>query len=139
MDENKSDKNKELDKDKEEACPAKTITPAEAYTMIRYKKEHDMVIIDVRAPEELQSGRIDNAINLNFSSESFRTDLEKLDKKRKYIVYCRKGIRSCKAVEIMRHIGFSDVQSIEGGIESWEKEGFPLESAASKTTSKNMQ
>ena len=130
MDDDKSDK---------ETCQEKTITPAKAYSMIRDKKEHNLAVIDVRAPEELQNGRIDGPINLNIKRESFRDDLEKLDKKRKYIVYCRKGIRSCKAVEIMRQLGFSDVQSIEGGIESWEKEGLPLESATSKTTSKKMQ
>lgn len=49
----------------------------------------------------------------------------KLDRDKKYLVYCRSGKRSKSAQEIMKELGFKEVINMTGGFMDWEKEGLP--------------
>lgn len=69
----------------------------------------NVTYIDVRTPEEYRQGHVEGALNLDIQQEGFIDELGKLDKGRKYLVYCRSGNRSEQAVEIMRGLGFTDV------------------------------
>jgi len=52
------------------------ITPQEAFTLIQENQDNpDFVIIDVRTPEEFAEEHIENAINIDYRSETFRTSL----------------------------------------------------------------
>ncbi len=90
------------------------------------KNNNDFVILDVRTPEEFNSGKIENSENINFYSPDFKEQLSKLDKNKVYLVYCRSGSRSAKAVKIMEELGFKKVYNVEGGIISWKKNNLPL-------------
>ena len=71
------------------------ITPEEAYALIQDNRDNqNFVIIDVRTPEEYASGHIEKAINLDYYSETFKDELNKLDKNKTYLIYCRSGRRS---------------------------------------------
>ncbi len=48
-----------------------------------------------------------------------------LDKNALYIVHCKVGARSSKAVKMMQEHGFSDVKNMRGGILAWAKEIDP--------------
>jgi len=62
----------------------------DAYTLIQKNKGNpDFVILDVRTPAEFADEHIENAINLDYYSETFRDDLNKLDKTKTYLIYCR--------------------------------------------------
>ncbi|KAB1063792.1 rhodanese-like domain-containing protein [Salibacter halophilus] len=82
----------------------------------------DAVLIDVRTPGEFESGHIPNAVNLNLQDPAFQSELQKLDKSKKYLVYCRSGARSFNACNIMTNSGFDDVTNLQGGIVSWRGE-----------------
>lgn len=69
----------------------------------------DVTYVDVRTPEEYNQGHIEGALNIDFRQDNFAEEINKLDKGRKYLVYCRSGNRSGQAVEIMRGLGFTDV------------------------------
>ena len=86
----------------------------------------DMVIIDVRTPEEYIAGHLDGAINLDYYSGGFLDRLKSLDKNSTYIVYCRKGIRGGIALEMMRSLGFKEVYNMLGGLALWADEGRPM-------------
>ena len=75
-----------------------------------------IVILDVRNPEELTiDGFISN--NVNIPMDYLERDCEmKLDYQEEIIVYCRSGIRSLYATQILINLGFSNVRSLEGGI-----------------------
>jgi len=104
---------------------AEDITPQEAYTLIQENQDSpDFVIIDVRAPGEFAEGHIANAININYYSEAFHAELEQLDKNKTYLIYCRSGNRSGKALNIMEELNFREVYNMLGGITQWEAEGF---------------
>lgn len=87
---------------------------------------HDFLILDVRTPEEFATGRLRNAILINFNSDDFRTRVEKLDKSKKILVYCKKGGRSAKAKSIMEAVGFIEVYNMLGGITEWKVKGFEM-------------
>ena len=103
------------------------ITPQEAFTLIQDNQDNpDFVILDVRTPEEFANGYIENAINLDYYSDTFRDELNKLDKNKTYLIYCRSGNRSGKALNIMEELNFREVYNMMGGIIQWEAEGFPI-------------
>ncbi len=102
------------------------ITPEEAYISIQENKNNpNFVILDVRTPEEFLSEYIENAVNLDYYSDTFRNDLDKLDKNKTYFIYCRSGRRSENALNIMKELDFREVYNILGGIIKWKSKGLP--------------
>jgi len=103
------------------------ITPPEAFTLIQDNQNNpDFVILDVRTPEEFADGYIENAINLDYYSETFRDELNKLDRNKTHLVYCRSGKRSSNALNIMKELNFREAYNMLGGIIEWQAEGFPI-------------
>ena len=104
----------------------KDITPDEAFVLIDKNKDSlNLVILDVRTPKEFEGEHIENAINLDFYSETFKDDLSKLDKNKIYVTHCQLGGRSAKTVVIMKDLGFVEVYNITGGIADWKSKGLP--------------
>jgi len=102
------------------------ITPQEAFTLIQDNQNNpDFIILDVRTPEEFADGHIENAINLDYYSETFGDELNKLDKNKTYLVYCRSGRRSRNALDIMEELNFREAYNMSGGIIEWKAEGLP--------------
>ncbi len=111
---------------RDETTTIEDITPQEAFTLIQNNQDNpDFVVIDVRTPGEFGAGHIENATNINFYSETFREELDNLDKNKTYLIYCRSGGRSGNALNIMAELDFTEVYNILGGILSWEAEGLP--------------
>lgn len=104
-----------------------TVSPQEAKRIIdKNKGQANFVILDVRTPQEFQSGHIDGAINIDFYSPDFAQKLDRLDKSKVYVVYCRSGHRSARAVALMKKLGFQKVYEIQGGVLAWQSHGLPL-------------
>ena len=102
------------------------ITPQEAFTLIQNNQDNpDFVIIDVRTPEEFADGHIENASNIDFYSDTFRDELDNLDKNKTYFIYCRSGGRSGNALNIMAELDFTEVYNMSGGIIAWDAEELP--------------
>ena len=81
-------------------------------------KQPNMPTIDIRTPEEYDSGHIDGALNIDFYATDFIQQLEKLDKNSAYSIYCRSGSRSGKALDMMNELGFTNVVDLFGGYSS---------------------
>ena len=102
------------------------VTLEEAFTLIEDNRSNqDFVIIDVRTPEEYASGHIERAINLDFYSETFKDELDELDRDKTYLIYCRTARRSGKALDMMEELGFREVYNMLGGMVRWEVVGLP--------------
>lgn len=86
------------------------------------KKKRDTVILDVRTRAEQTGGVIDGQRNMNVSDKSFKQNVNKLDKSKTYLVYCRGGFRSAKACKIMGKLGFEHLYNLKGGYQAWERE-----------------
>jgi rhodanese-related sulfurtransferase len=80
--------------------------------------DNKAVIIDVRAPHEWREGVIgDDPLLLNIQDpNSFMDGIEALDPDKNYYVYCRSGVRSVRACQIMESIGINNTYNLLGGI-----------------------
>jgi len=88
-----------------------------------YDNDKDYVLIDLRTQREINEGFIEGAINIDFYSPDFKNQLNNLDKTKKYLIYCRSGGRSSKALELTKELGFNEVYDLKGGISSWISSG----------------
>ena len=86
----------------------------------------DFELIDVRTKSEYESGFIEKALNFDFFSDTFESDVLSLNKNSKIILYCRTNNRSTKTANLLKKNGFEDISVIEGGITDWVKNGNDL-------------
>ncbi|MFM7663183.1 MAG: rhodanese-like domain-containing protein [Bacteroidota bacterium] len=86
--------------------------------------DSNAVILDVRTPEEFSEGYIEGKAptkNVNYFSNEFLTDVEKVAKKNQLVlVYCAAGGRSASACKDLIKAGYKKVYDLEGGYNSWE-------------------
>jgi rhodanese-related sulfurtransferase len=87
----------------------------------------DLVILDIRTPEEFAAGRIAGAINIDYYASDFEAQLSELDLDVPYIMYCNSGNRSGNALPLMDSIGFTEVYELDGGIQAWFNAGNAIE------------
>lgn len=79
-------------------------------------------LVDVRTPDEYMSGAIEGAKNINYFSPDFLAGINKLDKEKPVVLYCRSGRRSAKAAENMIQAGFKEVYNVKGGYLKYTKQ-----------------
>jgi rhodanese-related sulfurtransferase len=85
------------------------------------------MILDVRTPEEIAEGYIQGAVFVDFKSDDFNEKVQELDKAADYVVHCRSGQRSEKAIAIMTELGFTGNLVNGGGMEeAAESTGLPV-------------
>jgi|SRR3989344_4075925 len=97
----------------------------------------EVIVIDVRTPEEYESGHLKGALNLDFYDSAFPTNLEKLDKTKRYAIYCRSGNRSGKALQMMKERGIRDAVDLQGGLTAWLSADMDIECSGEKICLKN--
>jgi phage shock protein E len=90
-------------------------------------KEKDVVILDVRSPEEFKEGHVPGATNVNVSDEKFAEKVEALGKDKSILVYCRSGKRSTVATEKMSKMGFEKLYNFVGSMNEWTAAKKPVE------------
>jgi len=103
------------------------LMPNDASEYIKKNRDNsNFVILDIRTPEEFASGHIEGAININFRSDNFTNEMNKLDRNKTYFVYCRTGNRSYEAVNIMAGLNFRSILRLSDDILGWKAAGLPL-------------
>lgn len=85
------------------------------------KKSKKAIILDVRTPDEVMEGHIENAEFANFLGDDFEREISALDKDKIYYVYCRSAKRTIPATIKMKEMGFKKVFVLEGGLNNWIK------------------
>lgn len=87
-----------------------------------HENKKDIVIIDIREPNEYAKEHIANSINVPLR------ELEKYDfsqhEGKAIIFHCKSGIRTRSAQSQLATIGIKDVYCLEGGIEQWKQCGM---------------
>lgn len=81
-------------------------------------------LIDIRTPEEYNSGHLKNAININFFDADFADQINKLDKNKEVYLYCKSGNRSGKASKKLKDSGFLKIYDMNGGILEWNQKNL---------------
>ena len=90
------------------------------------EKEEEIVLLDVRTPEEFAEGHLKGAINLDFYAADFRQQLALLNPNQKYMVYCAVGGRSGKTGKMMEELGFGQVYNVTEGFAELSRKGIPV-------------
>lgn len=85
--------------------------PAEKFAK-RYR-EGNVKVIDVRKPDEFESGHVKGAENI--ALDTINDNMSTLSKNETLYVHCAGGYRSMIAASILKSRGFDDVVNIEGG------------------------
>ena len=84
----------------------------------------DVLLIDVRTPEEFSGGRIAGAINIPL--DSLNPDALPRQTGKETILYCRSDRRSGLAVLQVAAAGGPALRHLDGGIIAWEAAGLPV-------------
>ena len=82
--------------------------------LIEYINEKNAILIDVRTPKETKQGMIGKPLEIELGP-GMQQKMNKLDKSKTYIVYCRSGKRSAIASNMMVKMGFENVHNLTGG------------------------
>ena len=77
------------------------------------------ILVDVRTHDEYNSGYIENSLNIDYLSNDFSENVEKLDKNTPIVLYCRSGKRSSLSANKLSELGFKEIYNLEGGILGW--------------------
>lgn len=100
-------------------------------TAEEFKKEiasGKSVLIDLRTNDEIKSkGTIKGVLQIDYLAKDAETVIEKLDRKKSYLVFCAGGGRSSDCAELMTKLGFSEVVNLEKGFDDWKKKGYEIE------------
>ena len=72
-------------------------------------RQPNVVLLDVRTPEEFATGHLTGAANLDFRSPDLAAEIQKLDPAMTYVLYCASGNRSNKTAMLMQEKGFLHV------------------------------
>ncbi len=99
-----------------------TMTITELKTKLQ--NDSDLVVLDVRTPEELEGslGKIDGVINIPIQELEKRIDELKQYKEKEIAVICRSGVRSQKGTMILNKNGFS-AKNVVGGMLEYRRNG----------------
>lgn len=82
----------------------------------RLKNKEDIVVLDVREPEEWEAGHIPGAKHIPLGELTER--IKELDPQKEMVVVCRSGNRSAKACDYLSLIG-RKVMNMTGGMSKW--------------------
>ncbi len=102
----------------------KTIDPKDALKLM--KEDSEISIVDIRPHVDFQREHIPHAQNLDYDGHRFQEKVEKLDKNKIYLIYCKSGVRGEYFMGKMRESGFSKVYNILGGFVAWKVSNLPL-------------
>ena len=83
----------------------------------------ELVLIDVRETHEWEICHIEDATLIPLGQLPER--LNELDGHKEIVTHCHRGVRSMRALEILRAAGFSKVRSLNGGIDAWSTQVDP--------------
>lgn len=93
----------------------KDLSPAE---FEKLAAGENVTVLDVRTAAEFESGHIPAATNLDVLGVNFITDIDSIDRSKKYLVYCRSGSRSINACVMIGSRGIA-AYNLSVGISVW--------------------
>jgi rhodanese-related sulfurtransferase len=86
------------------------------------------VLLDVRERDEFVAVRVEGSLFIPMSQLGVRVD--EVPRDRPILVICASGSRSTSATGFLLAQGFTDVGSVAGGIDGWQRLGLPVKRGA---------
>jgi rhodanese-related sulfurtransferase len=105
----------------------KSIKPAELMQWNKEKK--NFILVDVREPSEFSNGTIEATTFKKIPRgvlEMAGIKNNGLPIDETIVLYCQGGARGAMAGKRLQDLGFKNIVNLEGGIDQWLKEGYPI-------------
>ena len=96
------------------------IEPAEAEKIIG---GGDVLVLDVREPDEFEQGALPNVLHIPRGHLEAQIEGRATDRDQTIVVYCAGGVRSAFAARTLQELGYTNVLSMAGGFGRWKDEG----------------
>ena len=100
------------------------VSPADLQS--RLSGGEQIVVIDVREPEEFARGKIPGAYTIPRGVLEMQVD-GRLPRESTVVLYCGAGGRSALAAKSLADMGYEKVENLQGGWGAWMKSGLPVE------------
>ncbi len=109
-------------------CYTKTnkadISPDE---LLSHPNRQQLLILDVRTPDEYSAGHVPGAINIPHTELSHNLSQIIEHKHKPVVVYCHSGRRAAIAQAILAEAGFDQLFHLTGDMVGWKAGNYPLE------------
>jgi phage shock protein E len=90
------------------------------------RKDSELVVLDVRTPEEFAAGHVPGAINIPYTHLPARiAEVSGSDKD--IVLYCATGVRAERAAQRLRENGYARLLHLEGDMRGWQESRLPIE------------
>jgi rhodanese-related sulfurtransferase len=99
---------------------------APAALQARLQAGEQIVVIDVREPDEFAKGKIPGAFPIPRGVLEPQVD-GRLPRESTVVLYCGVGARSALACRSLAEMGYDKVENLEGGWHAWVGSGLPVE------------
>ena len=103
--------------------PVREVTTLEATRLLN---KDNPLVLDVREANEVEGGKLPNAVHIPLSQLKERAGEIGKYMSRPVVVYCARGVRSGTATSALSRLGFKQVQSLRGGFRAWKDAGLPV-------------
>ena len=100
---------------------ARTVIPEQGPAEVQRRLEagEPVVLIDVRDPDEYREGFIEPATNISRGFLEFRVAGVAKEPDAPIVLYCQTGLRSMLAARALTELGYSNVVSLQGGLQKY--------------------
>lgn len=102
----------------------KEITIPELHSLLEHE-DPNRIVVDVRMPFEVKSGKIKGSINIPL--ERIADEKDRLLQYRAVYLVCQSGGRSMLAMTQLEIVGLTTVCNVVGGMREWRAHGYPIE------------
>ncbi len=99
-----------------------------ADVVARQKSGEQFIVVDVREESEFNAARIPGAVHIG--KGVIERDIEEKipDSAASIVLYCGGGYRSALAALNLKHMGYTNVISMDGGFRGWKEAGLEIDS-----------
>ena len=86
--------------------------------------DDNLFVLDVREKKELKAGYIKGSMHIPLAD--VKNQLDKLDRDKSILVYCRSGSRSAHIAGVLTRNEYENVYNLKGGIQAWKRAKLPV-------------
>jgi rhodanese-related sulfurtransferase len=107
------------------AHPAWTLVSQDALLARLAKQDPTLFVLDVRTPVEFAAGHVAGAVNIPHDQVAAR--LADVPRDKDVVLYCRAGVKSKAAADILERSGYKRLGHLEGDMNAWVANARPIE------------
>ncbi|HEY2628992.1 MAG TPA: rhodanese-like domain-containing protein [Usitatibacter sp.] len=93
----------------------------------RLMNQGTTLVLDVRDNAEFAAGHLPRARHIPLADLEKRIEEIGKYKEKPVLVTCQSGIRSGKAMKLLKSAGFTTVYELKGGLAAWQQASLPVE------------